>query len=388
MALGNVEGAVEETTRADNSPAVVSAVDKAESTFDEVFNAPESSVPEAESPSPQADAQDVKSDPAQDSGSTPPAASPGSSTPELSEAAKNFLAKFNGDINAAAEAWWETNNRAAEMSKKLKEKEQVESPPQKPEPTLEAQATPELQRFDSRLGAIVQRFGDVKSQRDGAVEKIRSLDAEIKKLNRSILRDDPNTDLVAAKEKLAEMIDQRDQFESSLSSLDERLDVLTQQFEDTKYLRDKAAKDHELQLEVQRAREAEQKERETREVEAASRSLDEGISTAATEEKIPTDLHEDFREFAVAQAAIYLNATNPDGSPRFINDMVAFMKSAAKKFVATLDKHHRAKSAEYSQLKAQDSKVDAPAKAVAPEAKRPRTVKEWDDLSESWELGV
>ena len=381
-----------------SEPTAPSAVDvggNADAAFDaaiaDVFSEPAPSEPAAGSP-PSAATEKPSTDPATAPATNAAPASPGSTAPSYTDSAKGWLDKYNGDINKALEAAWEANNRAAQAAQKLKEKESA-APPQTPEPQEPEAPQPApvdvpeaVRRFDQRLGAYDAHFVQIENARKTNTEALQSTDTEIADLRHQIRRAGLDTDTSQLREKLDEAMDRRDKLAEKGERFDAQRSDLIQRYRETKDQRDLARQLHDL-AEQQRAREEQQLQaREAAEISERRQALFGSIDAAATEAKIPEKHRERFRKYTLAQAAIYLNG----GEGRVIEDPAIFAAETAKDFLEMLNDYVRDQHAQFVEGKAKDAAVPTPepSKAVAPPARRFRSINDVREFEETLDLGI
>lgn len=322
---------------------------------------------------------------------TPPVAS----TDEAVEW-KNLVAKFNGDQNAAAKAYWETNNRASQLSRekeelaaKLAAYEKAASPaaPEAPKPA--PQDLPiELKRYDEKIRSVETNFAVTQKEKATYVQEGNRLDGVIRTLTRQLGSNKLDLDREDLTLKLTEAISERDAVSNYVAELDRRLYSFDEKWQELKENREIRAAILEQKKELEAAREAKARsDEEAQSSQYIAKFQTDWNSTIDKVSKdtsvIPAVLSQRFEKFVRMLGKAFV----ADGQP--IEDVNAFVLDAAKDFVAGAKDFHSAQSAQYAKEKINDAKTDSPKDAMATETKRGRsdwTPQQWRDFEPNIEL--
>jgi len=341
--------------------------------------------------------QDVKSptEPAALPGESPsPLASPESqvATPTtldlstLSESARNFLAKYGGDVNKAAEAYWEqarTSSQGSDVVQRVAQLEQLLQQTQQgstPEELYEA--PPDIQRLDSRLLATQQEYDNLSTRYDAVKDKQQENAQEIRSVVAEMAEMD--SDVPALQKKLNKLRNDENRLERQAEDMLARAGVLKFDFANLQTIREQAYRTYNLQA----AREAEIQERRQSNQNLFRQSFDSSIATAAKSHGIPDNLVDGFKRYAFGEANTYLTASRD----HVIDDPGAFVAQRAKDYVDSLNAYAQVRLSNYSQQKAADAGVGTKVgqtTTVAPSQpanRRFQTRQELEEFEESVEL--
>jgi len=323
-------------------------VDAAMAADNEPITPPEPVVPDAPVP--------VVPDPAPAAVASPTPAQPES--PSYSEATLALLQQYGGDVNKVAERFWELA-RTAELAQK----------PQTPEAPTAPVVSPQIQQFDSRLSVLNEEFVKLDTEFSQVLTKKAELESQREEVIRGLSHPDADTDIAA--------------LTKSLRKIDSDLGRVRQREE---YIKSRGAQIHETRQTLDliknqalpneqliQARELQEQAQYAAQVDGWRGEFDTALDAAGSQ--VPPGLKEEFEDYARAKALKFVQG--PDRP--VISDVKSYTLKLAKDFTATLDKHHRAKSAEYSLQKQQDANPGTPkGNPVAPQTKKPLTPKDWD----------
>jgi hypothetical protein len=369
-----------------------SADAKAEAAFEKAMA---EQVPQAtEVPPPSPAEPKAETEQAQEAGSPPvadaPVAAP-SLPPAGSEERRNLLAKFNGDEDAAAKAYWETNNRNAEMARKLAEYEAKYGKDASPAPEAAQPPTPveipaELKRYDEKLRATEATYRTTHEEFKQWKAEGTRLDKEINGIFRQLSSRDLTLDKDALTEKLTQLNAEREAVTYNLGTLQDRLNGLNEKWEDLSHNRGLAEKLVAQERYITEAREAKARSEEDRVVESIRSQFNGTIDKLTSDATlVPTGLAAACKKHVLRAVKAQL----ADGVP--IADIDKFTRDEIADFLAPAKEYHSVQSAEYAKLKQADAALSAPtgSKAVASETKRPSsdwTPEQWDKHLENVQL--
>lgn len=350
----------------------------------------------SEVPPPSTTEAPAQTEKAQEAGSPPVADAPVVAAPSLppagSEERRNLLAKFNGDEDAAAKAYWETNNRASELARKLAEYEEkygkdAGSPPAQAAPTPAPVEIPaDLKRYDDKIRATEETYSKthtefIKWKAEGA-----RLDKEINGIFRQLSSRDLTLDKEALTEKLTQANAEREAVQYEIGTLQDRLNGLNDKWEDLKHNRGLAERLVAQERFVIEAREAKARSEEDAQV-AAIRTQFNGTIDKLTADTslVPEALAGRAKSYVIRAVKAQLADNLP------IADIEKFTRDEITEFMAAAKAFHSAQSTEYAKLKQADAAMNAPTgpKAVASETKAPRadwTPAQWDQYLENAQL--
>ena len=366
-----------------NSKDLIDVQDKAEAAFDnQVESTPDPPVQASPTPEPNTSAQE----PVAQSAPEPPSQEPPSAGPtNYSKEVNDLLLEHGGNIEAAAKHYFELKNAVlARQAEPVQQQAPRETPATAPVESLD----PDVQRFDSRLRTIDAEFQELDTKFREKTAKQGELQEQIDGIVREIANPELETDLQALSKELRKLQSQKGRLDAEVNRIRADGKAFLSEKDNLTSLKNQAVR----LATLYQAREAEQRTQEAQQVSQFRVTYD---STAAqvAETKVPKDLREDFLSWAEATTFRYLRTpTGKDhqGNPIFTNyveDLGGWTTALADRFLAMMDKHHRVKSSEYSQLKAADATVNSGnGAAVAPETKRPRSVAEWDARDEELDL--
>lgn len=343
---------------------------------------PTSAAQEASSEPPQQDGRSAEAPPAQ---STPTDSSPVAESPRSSWA--DLQAKYGGDPEKAARAYWDTNNRAAQLAREneeLKQRLQQPATPTAPQqaPPAEQQTAPEqpqaqpsqppvptsadVAALDTQLRTLTTAKEQYEGWRTQYANLRQQAQQEIQKLTRQIALGVLDFDAEEqAKGKLRTLVQQHDEFAGHERTLGAELRDLDGQATLLEIKRDKAAS----VAEANARREAEIRAEQNRRADTFAAAFFQSIPAIAKDgEPVPADLLPDFHTYA-QQAALSnaqrLGQMTPEQVP-------AFLKETKASFMRVVNAAKKAGQVAYTTAKSEDVAVQAPdgKKAVAPEKKR------------------
>lgn len=353
-----------------------SITDKMEAAAESLFaefsteKAPEAAAPPAEAKPAEVPAVEAKTD------EKAPEAPPAEATASTSEAPRfgkdyqDLLTKFGGDHDKAARAFWDANNRAAQLAKEVEElkagkaTETAAPPAKEPEPVV----APEIKRFDDTLRTLESDYSALDTKLKKANEERTAVQDKIEELVDIITNLDLDVDTDVAKRK--ELSKARAQY-AKLSGDIDRIHADAQAIRKDHY-NTTVLRDQEVRIrKFEEAREAEitERERSTQDVAIRTFATTFFAELNKASEDIPDELREAFMKFAKDQSHVRLNVSDLPTT-----DVPAFIKEAKDEYLSLIDRAHRTKSKEYASRKAQDAEVAAPSgdAAVAQSAKSSR----------------
>lgn len=342
---------------------------KLEADFDAL---PDNMEQAAETPAPAQETQSPAepSQPTAAQTAAPPASDPSpGQTPAQSKNYQDFLGKYGGDADAAATAYWDTNNRAAQLSARVRELEaKLAEPPATPTVAPTAPQPPavpqEIQRYDTDMReaeAVWKQAGD-------ALQVCQTEKTKIARQQDRIRRDwtagrIPLDSEEAARRQMVDLDEATAEYDREIQRLE------AQRAENVRDYRDaKERKGLSLQVaELANARQAEITKQNEASLQRFGQTFFGLLPSVASEgtEKIPDNLLPRFKELAKKEALLRLTAPGTDLDQQ---DIPAFLRQIKTDFLSLVNEGHKAKSAQYAAAKTEDTKVNAPEgqKAAAP----------------------
>lgn len=326
---------------------------------------------------------------AQEVGSTPPAEA--KTTAETSPEWTNLLAKYKGDQNAAAKAYWETNNRASQLAKErdeLAEKlKAVQAPGSTPapqaQPTPVAQLVPELQRYEQKILSVEKTYLAKHKEHETYSTARATVKQQIAGLRRQLASNDISLDRDKLTADLMGALAQEDGIEQYLLSLENDMTSIDERWQELQMNQETVKRTLALERAAQEDREAKAQAQEQQQTEAFRTEWFGTIDRISKDATLVPAKHAERFVKLVKQAGMAHVAA---GTP--IENTEAFIKEQAAEFRSTLEAERQEAVAAYSQQKIQDSTLQAPTgkTALAPETKSPRkdwTRKDWDAHEEN-----
>ena len=338
----------------------------------------EQAAPPAEAAPPAVEAtktEDVKTEAVPEPTSEP---SQPSEAPKYGKDYQDLLNKFDGDHDKAAKAYWETNNRAAQLAKELEELKSKAAPPatetqpaKEPEPVV-----PELKRFDESLRAIEAKHAEVRETHANLLAKRTEVRNRIEELTELIAAGEGDFEQDSAlRKELRQKQAAAKQLAASIKETEREDADIRREYHNQTILRSQ----EERLFKLQQAREAEITERNRKAEDDAKKASDAALETfsvtffqqipviAQEGTPIPAELMDDWKAFAKKESHLRLNVEDLPTA-----DIPAFMRKLKADFEASVDRAHRVKSAIYAAKKLKDAEVSAPEgdKAVATTVKR------------------
>ena len=367
-------------------PQAVQAVTSAGDAFEKSLS--ESSPSPAVEVQPQAPVEEPKTEQAQEAGSPPVAEAAVAAVPsDEPEEYRNLLAKFNGDKGAAAKSWWETNNRAAEMARKVAEyeeklKAQPASPAaEAPKPPAPEDIPAELKRYDDKLRATETSYRTTKEQHGQLDAEGKRLEQEIGKVVRQLASRDLTLDRDALNQKLVELHEQRAEVTGYLTTMGQSLAAMADRWEDLTHNRQLTERLLFQEREIREAREAKARTEEQSVVESIRTQFNSTIDKLTSDATlVPAALSEKCKKHVIRAVKAQLADNEP------IADIDKFTRDEIAEFMAPAKDYHSVQSAEYAKQKQADAALSAPtgANAVASETKKPNA----DWTKEQWERHI
>lgn len=371
---------------ANDSKQLIDVSDKADEAFD--ISTPETPEPSVTAPVETAPAEAAPEPtvvPEAQPG-PPPAEAQGSAT-TYSKDVNDLLLKHGGNMEAAARHYFETQKQNAELARQLEELRQ--QAPRETTPTAPAEISDaDVQVHDSRLRELDAEFQSLDERFREKEAKQKDLKGQIDDIQHKIANPDLEDDLAALSKDLRKLLSQKGRIDAEVEKIraEGKENLREQKYQAA--LKSQATK----LASLYHSREAEQEALRSTEVKAFRSDYDTKAASVA-EAKIPEISRKNFLDWAEALTFRYLRTpTGRDqrGNPIFTNvieDANGWTSALADKYLAMLDEHHRAKSSEYSKLKAADATVNSGNGAsVAPETKKARSVADFDARDEELDL--
>lgn len=290
-------------------------------------------------------------------------------TPVQSKAYQDLLAKYGGNVETAAQAYWDTNNRAAQLARELEElkarQAQPSVPPTEPAKAPEPQPIPqELQRYDTDMRALDAQWKDAQAGLKECQTRKAPITREREKLGRQIISGNLDLDRQeAARERYNELLSAESEYDSEISRLEQLQAASIRDYRDLKERKGLV----ERVIAQESARQAEINKQNEASLTRFGQTFFTMLPTIAQEgtEKIPDRLMPRFKELCKKEALLRLTAPGLDLDQQ---DIPAFVREIKADFLALVKEGHQAQSAEYAVLKTADAGIKAPEgkKAVAP----------------------
>ncbi len=301
-------------------------------------------------------------------GSTP-AASP-TPTPQYNDAAQAFLSKYGGDLNKAAEHYWEAVRQNAEFTRQAQ--------PVQQQPVQEV-ADPEVQQLDSRLLVLDQDFRGLDGEFVKVKTKREELESTLEELTDKLSTPDLDADVPGLQRQLRNVRTDLGRVRTREQDIVRRAQENRGQFNVTAALRTQALRFQS----ILQARQADEAARYDYEVSSFRTSFDSALDAAAAQ--IPEELKSEFGDYARAMALRYLQTPGPDGQRPVISDAKGYTAALAQRYLGAFDKHHRVRSSQYGADKQKDAQLATPGtvKAAAPDKTKKRSVAEWDEMHDA-----
>lgn len=378
---------VETATRAPQE--VLSASDDA---FDSAFKSEAGKVDSAPAPAegstPEVEATDVKAQEAAVS-NTPSEAKPTDAEPAEW---KNLLAKYNGDRAAAGKAYWETNNRNAELARKNEElAKQLEaakagSPPVQTAPQqsqTEQQLGPELRRYAQKILSVETAYQRQNQDKQTYLQEGQRLDQTIATIRRQLASGNLSIDRDDLTAKLVDALDSRDKVTQYVDYLDSQMTTLDDRWQELQSNQEQVKRTLTLEKQLREDREAKERASEDASTHQFRSSWNGTIDAVSKDvSAVPASSSEAFVKFVKARG----KAQVADGEP--IMDVEKFVRDTAVEFKGMLEAESNARFATYSKSKTADTTLNAPTgkSAQAPKTEAGRaswTPQQWEDHYES-----
>lgn len=277
-------------------------------------------------------------------------------------------------------AYWEVTRAKSAEAKAQKQPEVQAAPaaPATPEPTSAEAEPPEIREIDQRVGVLRSQMAGLLKSEDEYKKSLAAIEDAEEKIKLAILTQDLEFDAeTKAKAELRRLLALRNDTRAYLSSIAEKKQGIEDRYDSLEVLKKQTQK----VIAIERAREAEVKEREARAVEAqkaeaqsrwkaASDAWDTNLPTITNEgDPVPQELLGDFKELALKH--IY-DSTN--GNPPAPADVPKLMREAKAKFDQRIELAHRVRSRTFAERKEKDLQVVSQAPdgkaAQAPAVKR------------------
>lgn len=296
-------------------------------------------------------------------GTTPPA-----SAPQYSDAAQALLAKYGGDINKAAEHYWEAVRQNAELTR----------PPVAPTPAPQPETDPEVQQLDSRLLVLDQEFRGFDTDFVKAKTRREELEASLEELQDKLAAPDIDADVPQLQVQFRRARTDLGRARQREQEIVLRARENRGQFDVTTALRSQALKFQR----IFQTRQAEEAERYNFQVSTFRNDFDNALESASG--TVPEELKSEFGDYARAMALRYLQTPGPDGQRPVISDPKAYTSALAQRYLGAFDKHHRVRSSQYGADKAAHAQLSTPGavKAAPPDKAKRKSVQEWDEFHE------
>lgn len=341
---------------------------------DDFVSAPAASP--AETPSPAEAAPAVPQDKPAEVAPTASDASPSPGSTTESKDYQDFLSKNGGDPNKAARAYWDLNNRAAQLAREneeLRAQRQTAASAPPADPVVQAPPPPvpeEVGRLDATMRDLNTEYQRVESQRQTYATEQAKLNREIDRITDALTADGVDFERSEQlRSKLRELKLSRNEYNQEVSRLTRESSDLVREYRTTKSEKVQA----ERVIRLESAREAEIKRRDDESIQRFGRRFYEHVPSIAGEgpEKVPDSLLPRFKKLAQREALLQLTAPGMDLDTQ---DIPAFIRKIKAEFLEDINEGHKAKSAVYAAKKDADVQVNAPdgVKAVAPVAKTSR----------------
>lgn len=305
---------------------------------------------------------------------------------------KNLLAKYNGDRAAAGKAYWETNNRNAELARKNEEltkqleatkagSNPVQTAPQQSQ--TEQQLGPELRRYAQKILSVETAYQRQNQDKQTYLQEGQRLDQNIATIRRQLASGNLSIDRDDLTAKLVDALDSRDKVTQYVDYLDSQMTTLDDRWQELQSNQEQVKRTLTLEKQLREDREAKERASEDASTHQFRSSWNGTIDAVSKDvSAVPASSAEAFVKFVKARG----KAQVADGEP--IMDVEKFVRDTAVEFKGMLEAESNARFATYSKSKTADTTLNAPTgkNAQAPKTEAGRaswTPQQWEDHYES-----